>query len=254
MHWRAVTSNRPGISKGAQLRQQLGLCRHARCSLGISLQPSAHICFLLAFRSSLLMGQKLVVAHRWHRSALPGHPGRNPCLAEGSVHFEDLILHLKILPAPGFPWIPVSQVTNFPWKGKPHFSEQPHLSSQARGTRLVFRGAQQPGQLKYGIVGAQVGREMQHGKAPCRWSLHFCWFMPQRGALGVSSPASLSFLVSLETKKYPLLLNIIYWANTGIGELLVNSSFFLLFNPVPHWLQEGETSSFCAKGVQRHVP
>lgn len=71
--------------------------------------------------------------------------------------------------------------------------------------------------------------------------------MPQIGALGVSSPVFLLFLVSLERKEIQVPPNIIYWANTEIGELLVNSSFLLLFNPAPHWLQEVETSSFCKR-------
>lgn len=121
------------------------------------------------------------------------------------------------------------------------------------GTRgvhgLVFRGAQPPGQPKSGTASALLGWEKEHGKAPYKESLHFCWFMPQRGALGVSSPVFLMFLSSQETnKKIQVPLNTIYWAK--IRELLVNSSFLLLFNPAPHWLQEAETSPFCKRSAK----
>jgi len=58
---------------------------------------------------------------------------------------------------------------------------------------------------------------------------------------------SFSFLYHWKQKKPQAPLTTIYWANTEIGELLVNSSFFLLFNPAPHWLQAVETSSFCKR-------
>lgn len=45
--------------------------------------------------------------HKVACSAWLGHPGRKPCLAEGSGSLQDFILPLKILPAPSFLWIPV---------------------------------------------------------------------------------------------------------------------------------------------------
>lgn len=60
---------------------------------------------------------------------------------------------------------------------------------------------------------------------------HFCRFMPDMGVLRVSSPFSLLFLLLFETgkKEVQVPLSKMYWANSEIGELLVNSSFFLPF-------------------------
>lgn len=81
---------------------------------------------------------------------------------------------------------------------------------------------------------------------------HFCWFMPQIGALGVSSPLlffTSPFVSSFDgnkQKKVYIPLTIIYWADTESGELLVNSSFFLYSIQ----LQEVETAFFWKRSLQ----
>lgn len=96
---------------------------------------------------------------------------------------------------------------------------------------------------------------MQLGEPPCKETLHFFLiYATNRGFGGfVSSFPFVSYITGNKQKKIQVPLNIIYWANTAIGELLVNSSSFLLFNPAPHWLPEAETSSFC-KGSPKTCP
>lgn len=189
--------------------------------------------FFLVFWSGLLVGQKSEVAQ-----------GGLFCLTESPREKSLPCWRLRELPGLNSPpkVLPLVfpeyclQVTQFPWKGKLYVSGQSQMC-------LFFGGAQQAG-----VWHCRASAWLKfHGKAPCKWTLQFHWFMAQIRALGASSPVLLLFLVSLETKKSKVPLNIIYWANTEIGELLVNSSVFVLHCLTPWWLQEVETISFCKR-------
>lgn len=106
---------------------------------------------------------------------------------------------------------------------------------------LVFGGAQRDA-----VWHCRGSAWLRDGKAPCKWTLQFYWFMAQVRALGVSSRfAAVSCIIVNKKIKAPL--NIIYWANTEIRELLLNSSVFVLYYPAPQWLQEVEITSFCKR-------
>lgn len=158
------------------LSQQLGLCLSERQLSTLLHIPACISCLHIPKCLGFLCWQN---SNSWLHTDVPlcseEPQNTNPNLLKAwqALRTQISILTSHLLPVfTGF----ILKAKNLPWRGEEHFSEG--AVREARGAAV--RGAQQPGQQRSGIAGAQLSWGTHQGKL----MQHFCWWIPCTGALG----------------------------------------------------------------------
>lgn len=171
--------------------------------------------------------------------------GRNPCLAEGSLNFEDSALRLHTMPAPTFLWMYIYRQWISHEKER-HAFRNGHTQAAVWGYMVLFSeelNSQASWNLALQVLGSAERCNMANS-----FSIFPDWYHRQ-GLWAFFS--GFPFISSITGNKKKSRFPLSYFIEQIL--ILVKSSFLLLLKPAPRWLQQKETCSFYAKRVQRSV-